>query len=399
MGKTTAGAPAARPFSKAAIAVFAALTAVGVGFWIYQLVKGHQVTGMTNESYGGANIILFMFFVGLSAGGLIVASSAHVFNIERFKKVALPAVVVSTVSICLAAGFILVDLGSIQRIFQMIMTPNVISPLVWDMTVIALYLVINILDIVWIRKGDERKVKVLSYVALPVAVLVHSVTAWIFSLQIGHMWYTAIMAPIFVVSALDSGMALLILGLMLLEARGLFVTGKPLFKSLSGLLAVFIAVDAYLIGCEVLTMGYPGAGEAMTLSVMTTGAMAPFFWFEIVFGLVIPFLILVVAKNREKKGLVAAACILVVLGVLCKRVWLLLTAFIAPYAGGSPIVPSEAMATDALSFGAAASFYAPTAIEMVIVVGVLSLGVLAFMVLSNLLMGKSTKVQAPETTR
>ena len=186
MGKTTAGAPAARPFSKAAIAVFAALTAVGVGFWIYQLVKGHQVTGMTNESYWGANIILFMFFVGLSAGGLIVASSAHVFNIERFKKVALPAVVVSTVSICLAAGFILVDLGSIQRIFQMIMTPNVISPLVWDMTVIALYLVINILDIVWIRKGDERKVKVLSYVALPVAVLVHSVTAWIFSLQIGH---------------------------------------------------------------------------------------------------------------------------------------------------------------------------------------------------------------------
>ena len=363
MGKTTAGAPAARPFSKAAIAVFAALTAVGVGFWIYQLVKGHQVTGMTNESYWGANIILFMFFVGLSAGGLIVASSAHVFNIERFKKVALPAVVVSTVSICLAAGFILVDLGSIQRIFQMIMTPNVISPLVWDMTVIALYLVINILDIVWIRKGDERKVKVLSYVALPVAVLVHSVTAWIFSLQIGHMWYTAIMAPIFVVSALDSGMALLILGLMLLEARGLFVTGKPLFKSLSGLLAVFIAVDAYLIGCEVLTMGYPGAGEAMTLSVMTTGAMAPFFWFEIVFGLVVPFLILVVAKNREKKGLVAAAC------------------------------------TDALSFGAAASFYAPTAIEMVIVVGVLSLGVLAFMVLSNLLMGKSTKVQAPETTR
>ena len=146
-------------------------------------------------------------------------------------------------------------------------------------------------------------------------------------------------------------------------------------------------------------MGYPGAGEAMTLSVMTTGAMAPFFWFEIVFGLVVPFLILVVAKNREKKGLVAAACILVVLGVLCKRVWLLLTAFIAPYAGGSPIVPSEAMATDALSFGAAASFYAPTAIEMVIVVGVLSLGVLAFMVLSNLLMGKSTKVQAPETTR
>lgn len=32
---------------------------------------------------------------------------------------------------------------------------------------ITTYLVINILDIVWLRRGDERKVQMLSYVALP----------------------------------------------------------------------------------------------------------------------------------------------------------------------------------------------------------------------------------------
>lgn len=381
------GRASSKGYSKILMAVLAALAVAGVGCWIYQLMAGLTVTGMSNENSWGIYIIMFMFFVGLSAGGLIVASSAHVFNIEGFKKVALPAVITSTVCICLAGLFILLDLGGIQRIWLLIASAQMASPLMWDVVVISLYLVINILDIVWIVKGDERKVAVLSRFALPTAILVHSVTAWIFGLQISRTWYTAIMAPIFVASALDSGMALLILGLMVLEAKGMFSVGARLFKTLSGLLAVFIAVDAYFIGCELLTMGYPGAGEASALSVMATGATAPFFWFEVVFGLAVPFAVLVFSRNREKRGLIAAACVLVVLGVLCKRVWLLLTAFIAPYANGSAVTPGDMMVTQAGTFGAAGAFYAPTLVEVVIVVGVLALGALAFMVMTERLIG------------
>lgn len=366
-------------------AVLAVITLVGIGAWVYQLMNGHHVTDMSNATYWGINITMFMFFVGLSAGGLIVASSAHVFNIESFKKVALPAVITSTVCICLAAGYILVDLGSIERIFQMIITPNLVSPLVWDMTVIALYLVINILDIVWIVKGDERKVAVLSRVALPVAVLVHSVTAWIFSLQIGHMWYSAIMAPIFVVSALDSGMALLLLVLIALKARGMFSFSDALMKSLAGLLAVFVAIDAYLIGCELLTMAYPGGHEAAAFTVLTTGATAPFFWFEVIGGLAIPFLILVFSVNRGNKVLVAVSSALIVLGVLCKRIWLLFTAFISPYAEPSPMVPDYQMAQCTFSPTGFGAFYAPTPPEYLILFGVIALGALGFMVLTGLL--------------
>lgn len=383
-------------FPKTALALFAVLTVAGVVCWIYQLMTGLQVTGMSNTNSWGSYIIFFMFFVGLSAGGLIVASSAHVFNIGPFKKVALPAVIVSTVSICLAALFVLVDLGGFVKVWRLLTGPNFASPLMWDVVVISLYLIINVLDIFWITRGEEAKVKVLSCIALPTAILVHSVTAWIFGLQISRTWYTAIMAPIFVASACDSGLALLLLALVVLEARGLFVTGKALFKSLSGLLAVFIAVDAYLIGCELLTMGYPEAGDAAAFAIMTSGATAPFFWFEIIFGLLVPFLILVVAKNREKKGLIVAASVLVVLGVLCKRIWLLLTAFAAPFASGSPTV-TDALAAQATSFGAIGAFYTPTIMEIAIVVGVVSAGVLAFMLLCNGLMGKkaSPSPEAP----
>lgn len=370
-------------FSKPAMVVAAIITVLGVGCWIYQLAVGLQITGMSNTNSWGSYIIMFMFFVGLSAGGLIVASSAHVFNIEAFKKVALPAVITSTVSICLAGMFILIDLGGVARVWRMLTGPNMLSPLMWDMIVITCYLIINILDIVWISKGDERKVGILSWFALPCAILVHSVTAWIFGLQIARTWYSAIMAPIFVASACDSGLALLLIALVILEARGLFVTGEALFKKLAGLLPVFIAVDAYLVGCELLTMGYPGAGEATALSVIATGATAPFFWFEIICGLIIPFAILVVANNRNKKGLVITASVLVVLGVLCKRIWILLAGFIAPFAEGTLSVPGPDMVTPALSFGHVGAFYAPTVPELLIVLGVLAAGVLAFMIISN----------------
>ncbi len=376
--------------AKAVSALLAILVIAGVGTWVYQLINGLGVTGMSNANSWGAYIIMFMLFVGLSAGGLIVASSAHVFNIEKFKPVALPAVICSTVSICCAGMFVLIDLGGIQRVWNMFIHLNFTSPLAWDMCVITCYLVINILDIIWITRGDERKVEILSRIALPIAILVHSVTAWIFGLQIAKTWYTAIMAPIFVASAMDSGLALLLLSLITLNAVGIFKFEKPLMKSLSGLLATCVALDAFFIGCELLTMGYPGAGEANALAIMTSGATAPFFWFEVICGLIIPFIILVFSKNRERTGLVVTACSLIVAGVLCKRIWLLLTAFITPNIVGAPGI---SLGTQAAQAGGAATFalggsYMPTMPEITIVVGVISLGILGMMLLSRKLLVK-----------
>ena len=157
--------------------VLAVLGVAGLGAWIYQLMGGLAVTGMGNVNSWGLYIALFMFFVGLSAGGLIVASSASVFHIDKYKAVAMPAIILSTVCICCAGAFILIDLGGVQRVWKMLVSPNVSSPLVWDMVVITLYLVINVLYLRFMRKGAERAVSILSRFALPTAVLVHSVTA------------------------------------------------------------------------------------------------------------------------------------------------------------------------------------------------------------------------------
>ena len=268
------------------------------------------------------------------------------------------------------------------------------------MCVITLYLVINIVYLVLMRKHGASSVQVtrVSRVALPVAILVHSVTAWIFGLQIAKEgWYSAIMAPIFVASAMDSGLALLLVVLFGLAKAKIFDAGKDLMASLAGLLATCIAVDAFFIGCEILTMAYPGAAGAETLAIMATGSTAPFFWAEIIGGLLVPFCILVFAKNRQRTGLVILSSVLVVAGVLCKRVWLLFTSFATPNIEGAPGITlgnsaAQAGGANMWSLGGA---YAPTVPEVVITLGVVALGALAVMVMCRKLLGAESAAVAP----
>ena len=377
---------------KATYGVLGALVVAGVAAWIYQLANGLGVTGMSDGVSWGLYIACFMFFVGLSAGGLIVASSASVFHIAEYKKVALPAIICSTVCICCAGMFVLIDMGDIQRVWRILVGPNPTSPLVWDVCVISCYLIINIVYLVFMcskKPGAADKVSIVSRFALPIAILVHSVTAWIFGLQVSKEWYTAIMAPIFVASAMDSGLARLLLALMGLNTSGVFKGENKLISSLAGLLAVCIAVDAFFIGCECLTMAYPGAKGAEALSVMAGGITAPFFWIEIIGGLLIPFLLMVFAKNRANMKLVGLACVLVVAGVFCKRIWLLFTSFYEFNIAGAPGVisgSSAARGASGVDVFAMLGTYAPTWVEIAVVVGVVSLGALAFIVMSRMLL-------------
>ena len=257
------------------------LSLIGFGALGYQLINGLGVTGMNNATSWGLYITMFMFFVGLSAGGLIVSSSATVFNIPAFKVVAKPATILSTVCIIVAGIFIMVDIGSPFRVLNLILHSQFKSPLMWDVCVITLYLCINVayLYLMTRKEPSKKALSVMSRIALPVAILVHSVTAWIFGLQIAREgWHSALMAPLFVASALDSGLALLIIVLVLLIKFKVFTVEKKLITTLAGLLVTCVAVDAYFVFSEILTMFYPQEESVMlVLNEMLKGSMAPFF--------------------------------------------------------------------------------------------------------------------------
>ena len=366
------------------MAVCAVLMIIAFAAWVRQQMLGLSVTGMSNLVSWGSYICMFMFFVGLSAGGLIVASSASVFNIKPFKAIAKPAILLSTVCICAAGAFVLIDLGNIRNVWRMFTGLNFTSPLAWDMCVITAYLVINLVYLyLYTRPNpDHRKQKIASCFALPIAILVHSVTAWIFGLEIAREWYSAILAPLFVSSALDSGLALLLIVIVLLNKLRVFETDRNLIADLAGLLAVCVAVDGYMVGCEILTSAYPGGDKLAYVAQLATGPTAPFFWFEIVAGIVIAFVLLAPRKNRLNPAILVVACVLNVLGVLCKRIWLLFTSFQVPNVEGAAgvTVGNQNLVGDTAF--ALVGTYAPTATEVLVILGVISACVLAYTLLA-----------------
>ena len=101
-----------------AIVVAAILTVGGLALWAFQLTSGMVNTNMRNlDSWGF--ITMFMFLVGLSAGGLIISSAPRVFSMEGFGGVSKIAVWTSICCTVLAIGFVVIDLGQPLRLWEL----------------------------------------------------------------------------------------------------------------------------------------------------------------------------------------------------------------------------------------------------------------------------------------
>ena len=137
------------PAAWGVVGLLIALVALGLGIWIYQLERGLQITHMRDNVIWGLYIITFMFFVGLSAGGLIIASAGRLFGVDRFKPIVRLAVLEATVAIATAALLIIPDLGHPGRIYNLFIHSHWLSPMIWDITVILIYLVLSLVY-VWL---------------------------------------------------------------------------------------------------------------------------------------------------------------------------------------------------------------------------------------------------------
>ena len=169
----------------------AVVAVIGVALWMVQLSGGMIQTGMRNLDSWGFYITLFMFFVGLSAGGLIISSIPNAFGMKGFGDISRVAIWTSICCTCVAIGFVVVDLGGPLRLWELFVYSNLSSPLMWDIIVLSTYLILSIVYLWAYRREDEGKmshtaIRVISIIALVVAVGVHTVTAWIFSLSAAH---------------------------------------------------------------------------------------------------------------------------------------------------------------------------------------------------------------------
>ncbi len=369
----------------AGIAIAGILTVIGIVLWGMQLTGGMVQTAMRNLDSWGLYITMFMFFVGLSAGGLIISSVPKAFGIRGFGGISKVAVMSSIAATVAAIGFVVVDLGQPLRVWELFAYSNLGSPLMWDIIVLATYLILSCAYL-WAQvRAEQGKVshaalRVISVVALVCAVLVHSVTAWIFGLQQSHeMWHTALLAPWFVSSALVCGTGLVICVAAALRRAGYLALEQAQLARLAKLLGAFVVVDLYFFGCDLLTEAFPGGEGLAVVEMLVSGPLAPFFWGEVV--LCVAAAVVCFTPSLRTTPLLVAASAAAVLAILCKRVQLLVGGFQLPSLDlAGPVTPMTVTSWESGMAGAYQGMvYWPAPIEWGVCAGVVALAVLVFL--------------------
>ncbi len=313
--------------------VISVILAAGVAAYAFYVWADHQlqtglgITGMNQPTYWGAYIVNFVFFVGLSAGGITVSGLVHALKMDQYRAVARIAEVVAIACIMMAGIFISLDVGRPDRLWHLLRYGRLQSPLIWDVIIINSYLLMALgmgylstrADIVkcmrampnraWLYRllalgyvddspealrRDAAILRVLAFASIPAAVLLHSVTAWIMGLtKATPGWHTALLAPVFVGSALASGLALVTM--VSFAAQRLFraQVGDETIAALGRLILLAIPLLGYFLFSELLTVVYAReVSPHAFFQELIEGDYAIFFWFDLLVGLVAPLSIL-----------------------------------------------------------------------------------------------------------
>lgn len=202
--------------------------------------------------YWSVQIVMYPFMTGLVAGAFVLSSLYHVFGIKQLKDMARFSLVFSLALLPVAMLPLLLHLQQPQRGMEVMLTPHFTSAIAAFGIVFSLYgaivsseiwfvyrrhlvetamalrtktdkkvgeklrsLIFNVLTLGSYNiseealRMDEKAVKILAGVGIPVACFLHGYAGFIFgSVKANALWMTPLMPVIFIMSAVVSGIAL-----------------------------------------------------------------------------------------------------------------------------------------------------------------------------------------------
>jgi Ni/Fe-hydrogenase subunit HybB-like protein len=150
---------------------------------------------------------------------------------------------------------------------------------------------------------------------------VHTVIGWIFAMTLRPMWHSTIFGPYFVMGAIYSGIAALLIAMVILRrVYHLEEYFRPVhFDYMGRLLLVFSLLWLYFTFAEYLTAFYGGEhAEMRTFWAKVSGPFAVPFWLMVLCCFVIPLGLMCRTATRNPRGTLIAG-IAVVIGMWLER--------------------------------------------------------------------------------
>jgi len=299
------------------------LAVIGAGFmtYLYQFQEGLKITGMSRDVSWGFYIGQLTYFVGVAASGVMVVLPYYLHDYKAFGRITILGEFLAVASIIMCGLFVMVDLGNLPRMLNIILYPNPTSILFWDMIVLNVYMLLNIV-IGWNVLSAEKKgvsypqwVKVLIYISIPWAFSIHTVTAFLYAGLPGrHYWLTAIMAARFLSSAFCSGPAILILLCFIVRKFTKFDPGKEQIGTLASIVAYAMILNVFFFLLELFTAFYsqiPGHMHPIVYlfsGLEGHGKLVPWMWTAACFA-ILALLLLIVPASRRNENTLILACV------------------------------------------------------------------------------------------
>jgi molybdopterin-containing oxidoreductase family membrane subunit len=343
--------------------ILGGLLMIELSTWTYQMIQGLGITGLTRPTMWALYIVNFVYFIGIGHAGTFISAALRVLKIEFRRPISRAAEILTIFALSTAATFPIIHLGRSWKFYWLLPYPNVRqlwpsyhSPLLWDLTAILTYLSCSILfayiglipDIAMARdhskgwryklyralalgwRGTEQEwhnhetaANVFSYAIIPVMFSVHTIVSWDFAMALQTGWHSTVFGPYFVVGALFSGAAAVIIVLALLQKfmhLNYFLRPEH-FDGMGKFLLLLSFTWAYFYFNDYLAPWYGGAPADKALSnLLQRGSGAPFWYLMLFCNILVPWATLWNKKIRRSVGALFFISVLVNVGMYLERV-------------------------------------------------------------------------------
>jgi Ni/Fe-hydrogenase subunit HybB-like protein len=303
--------------------------------YVDQLRDGMIVTNMRDQVSWAFYIGNFTFLVGVAAAAVVLVIPAYIYHWGPIKEVAILGEILAISAIVMCLLFVVVDIGRPDRAWHLIPFighmnfPS--SVLAWDVLVLNLYLVLNVLIVTHLlyrgmqgRPYNHSLVVPLVLFSIPAAVGIHTVTAFIYAGLPGRpYWNASILAPRFLCSAFCSGPAVMVVLFQILQRTTNIAIKDAAIWKIAELMAYAMFVNLFLLGAEIFKEYYSATEHLIHLQYLFTGihghhALVPYAWTFVVCGIV-AFLLFLFPATRRNVVTLNLGCLLIYASVYIEK--------------------------------------------------------------------------------
>ncbi|HIR02144.1 MAG TPA: polysulfide reductase NrfD [Candidatus Aveggerthella stercoripullorum] len=264
------------------------------------------------QSVWGWQPALYLFLGGLSAGAFLTVSILRLAKPGKFYKVVRGGVWVAVAALALG---LLALISEVEKPFQaMMLWQSFVNGSSWMaigawllvvafivFVLSALFTTDKIADAIKLKGGARTTAnKVLAILGIPCSLAVAGYTGILLSMAPAvPLWDTWLLPALFTVSALDTGVAAVMLFAVLAE-KDAEIHGVRTAMEIA--VICLVALEGVVLAAFVSTMQGAGGAAASSVGILTTGVLqAPFWGLFVAVGLAVPLVAAVVQVATAKR--------------------------------------------------------------------------------------------------